>query len=359
VKSPKAPIPPDPVATANAQTGLNIDSGITTNMNNMTNQVTPDGSLNYAQTGSSTYVASNGKTYNIPQYTATETLSPTQQALYNTNNATQQEIGNIGLQQSQKIGALLDTPYTAPNAPGTPNLSDTSIDQDLYNLYSPRVQLQQGNTLNSLNSQLAAEGVTQGSQAYNNAMTLNSQANNDQWNQLYLTGHNTAIGQIQQNYQNQEQNYQDRLKAGLLTRQEPLNEISALMSGSQVTNPTFGQTPASTIAPADYLGAVQNNFQDQMQIYNQKVANNNAMMGGIFGTVGALGGAWMRSDRRLKTDIVWLGRLSNGLSVYSYRFVNDNRPDIGLMAQEVELVKPWAVREIGGTKYVNYEEAAA
>ncbi len=197
---------------------------------------------------------------------------------------------------------------------------------------------------------MAAQGVTQGSQAYNNAMTLNNQSNNDQWNQLYLTGHGTAINQMQQDYQN-------KLQSGLLTRQEPLNEISALMSGSQVTNPTFGQTPSSTINPANFEQDTQNAFQDQMANYNAKLQQNNSMMGGLFGAAGTLGGAWMMSDRRVKRAIVRLGELPNGLPIYSYRYAETGRPDIGVMAQDVEIVKPWAVREINNVKHVNYKEA--
>jgi hypothetical protein len=170
-------------------------------------------------------------------------------------------------------------------------------------------------------------------------MTLNSQANNDQWNQLYLNGRNSAMQQM------------------TMQRQEPINEIDALMSGSQVTNPTFGQTPSSTINPANYEQDVQNTYQDQMAGYNAQLQQNNSMMGGIFGSLGTLGGAFMMSDRRVKRAIVLLGELPNGLPVYSYEYAGDGRKDIGLMAQDVELVKPWAVREFNGVKHVEYKEA--
>jgi hypothetical protein len=59
----------------------------------------------------------------------------------------------------------------------------------------------------------------------------------------------------------------------------------------------------------------------------------------------------------VKRAIVLLGELPNGLPVYSYEYAADGRPDIGLMAQDVELVKPWAVREINHVLHVNYKEA--
>lgn len=49
------------------------------------------------------------------------------------------------------------------------------------------------------------------------------------------------------------------------------------------------------------------------------------------------------SDRRLKTDIVRVGQLDNGLPVYAYRMINGGPVQIGLMADEVEQLHPEAV----------------
>lgn len=274
--SPSAPAAPDPVATANAQTNTNIASAVGSQMINMVNQSTPQGSLDYTKTGNNTYqeTDANGQvhTYTIPQFTATQTYSPQEQALFNLNNQTQQNIAQIGVQQSQNIGNLLNTPL---------DLSNNAIEDQLYSEYSPRVNTQQANQLNSLQSQLSAQGVTQGSAAYNNAMNLNSQANNDQWNQLYLNGRSQADQEL------------------VTQRQEPINEIDALMSGSQVSNPTYGSTPSTSIAPANYEGDVQSSYADQLASYNANLSANNAMMGGIFGTAGALAGGWATGGFKL------------------------------------------------------------
>lgn len=61
------------------------------------------------------------------------------------------------------------------------------------------------------------------------------------------------------------------------------------------------------------------------------------------------------SDRRLKTDIVRVGTLPNGLGVYSFRFTWDRQRFIGVMADEVEAVMPAAVSvHRSGYKMVNY-----
>jgi hypothetical protein len=123
--------------------------------------------------------------------------------------------------------------------------------------------------------------------------------------------------------------------------------------------PGFQNTAATGIAPADYMGAVQNNYQGQQNVYNQKMQANSALIGDIMGLGGALGGAWIGSDRRLKTEIRYIGTAANGLSIYSYRYKSGGPPQIGFMADEVERAKPWAVIERDGYKMVNYSLAAA
>jgi Chaperone of endosialidase len=67
------------------------------------------------------------------------------------------------------------------------------------------------------------------------------------------------------------------------------------------------------------------------------------------------------SDWRVKTNIVRLGTLDNGLPLYSFEYIGDpeKRMNIGLMAQDVELVKPEAVSEYNGIKMVNYTLACS
>jgi len=64
------------------------------------------------------------------------------------------------------------------------------------------------------------------------------------------------------------------------------------------------------------------------------------------------------SDRRLKRDIEFIGVLPNGLSIYSFNYLWDDEPQVGLMADEVERVHPEAVM-VGpfGFKAVDYDRA--
>lgn len=65
-------------------------------------------------------------------------------------------------------------------------------------------------------------------------------------------------------------------------------------------------------------------------------------------------GASLLSDERLKENKVPVGMLFDGQPIWSYTYVDDPTPRIGLMAQEVERVHPEAVSDFGGIKSVHY-----
>lgn len=60
------------------------------------------------------------------------------------------------------------------------------------------------------------------------------------------------------------------------------------------------------------------------------------------------------SDRRLKENIKQIGFTADGLPLYSYNFKGSNDIEIGVMADEVEKIKPEAVHQIGLYKAVDY-----
>ena len=71
----------------------------------------------------------------------------------------------------------------------------------------------------------------------------------------------------------------------------------------------------------------------------------------------ALIGSLLFSDVRLKENVQKVGRLFNGLNVYTFRYKGSPTTHMGVLAQEVEKVHPEAVGEIGGYKAVDYEKA--
>lgn len=105
---------------------------------------------------------------------------------------------------------------------------------------------------------------------------------------------------------------------------------------------------------SQYMNMIQGNYGGTSTTTTPKSGNN------MFGTVlsAGLGLAGLFSDRRLKTDITPIGLADNGLTIYSYRYVDSPEYHLGFMADEVEKVMPEAVTEDpSGYKMVNYKIA--
>lgn len=134
-------------------------------------------------------------------------------------------------------------------------------------------------------------------------------------------------------------------------RQQPLNELNALRTGSQVTAPQFGSTPQGNVANTDIASMYQNQYNGQLAGYNANVAGNNALTSGLF----SLGSAALMSDRRLKTNVRRIGTHPIGIPLYSYDYVW-GEPGIGVMADEAAAVRPEAVlrHHPSGYAMVNY-----
>lgn len=330
MKAPSTPPPPDPVATASAQAGANRDTAIAQGALNMIDQVGPNGTLTYNQIGEDTFTDSlTGKQYTLPRYQATTTLSESGQRIQDINNQTQENIAGIGRDQSARIGELLGKPV---------NLNNEAVESRLYDLGSKRLDPRFAQEEDALRTRLVNQGIRPGTPAFDAEMANFSQGKNDAYNQLALSGRGQAV------------------QEALAARNQPINEISALLSGSQVSQPNFINTPQTQLAGTDYQGAVYNSYNAAMQQAQMKQQSQNALMGGLFGLAGTLGGSYLRSDRRLKRGIQRVGTLDNGLPVYVYEI--DGHHEIGLIADEVAAVKPEAVKRMAnGFDAVNYAQA--
>lgn len=256
--APVTPVP-DPVATANAQAKMNRETAVTQTGLNAIDQVTPEGSLNYSQNGS----WADG----TPRFTATQTLSEPAQAVFDINNVTKKNIAQIGADQSARIGDLLGTPL---------KLGNEATEARIMELGSKRLDPKFAADADALRTRLTNSGIMPGSAAFDAEMRNFNAGKNDAFNQLLLSGRALA---------------DTELKA---ERSTPIDEISALLSGSQVSKPTFTSTPTTSVGGVDYAGITQNTYLNQNQQNQQSVAANNAMMGGLFGLGGTLGAAAIR-----------------------------------------------------------------
>jgi len=109
---PDPPTPPNPVQVAGAQTSTNIGTATANAFLNNVNQITPQGELNYDQTDTYTFTDPNdGKTYNIPRFTATQSLSPVQQYISDLQGETQTNLAEMAKGQSSSLQNMLGTPF--------------------------------------------------------------------------------------------------------------------------------------------------------------------------------------------------------------------------------------------------------
>lgn len=143
-------------------------------------------------------------------------------------------------------------------------------------------------------------------------------------------------------------------------RNQPINEITSLMSGSQVQQPNWLNSPQSQIPTTDIGGLINQNFNQQMQGYQAQNQNWQQMMGGILG-LGA--GAMKLSDEREKKNIDRVGTVfaynedaeREKLPIYEFEYKRDanRRRHVGPMAQDVEKIDRGAVHDVGGRKAID------
>lgn len=325
MNTPQAPAAPDPKATAAAQATANKETAVAQYGLNATNQVTPNGTLTYNQIGT----WADG----TPRFEAVTSLSPQQQALYDKGNITQNNLADIGTSQSARIGQLLNKPLDLNTA------TENKIDE----LGRARLDPQFARESAALETSLINKGIRPGSTAWKDAQTQFAQNKNDAYNQLYLTGRGQGA------------------QEALTQRNQPINEITALLSGSQVSQPGFTNTPTPGVAPTDVIGAQQQSLNQQNLGWQSQVANQQALTNGLFGLGKAAIGGWAMSDIDTKENIEVVGERADGLHVIDFDYKpefgggKDNR---GLIAQEVAQVYPHAVTRVpalGNRMAVNYD----
>ena len=336
-KSASAPPPPDYIGAAKETAAGNLDAARANIAANRVNQYTPYGSLEYAVSGEDKF--------GNPMWSATQSLAPAQQQLLDYQNQASLGLGQLAGKGLGYVSKMLDTPFDTSRLPST-GFDPSQTYQDAY-MQRLAPQIQQGRE--RLEQQLANQGIQLGSEAYDRAMRNYAQKEND-----------LLLGATTQGFGVGQQARQQALTEQAYLRNEPLNTLSAVRTGSQVQGPTF-VNPAmqANTAGADILGATQMGYNAQMGAANAQNAANNAMTQGLF----SLGGAALMSDIRTKENIKAIGWLPNGLPVYEYEYKAEFKDHplaghgthTGVMAQEVEAMYPNAVITLdNGYKAVDY-----
>jgi len=279
--------------------------------------------------------------------TVTQTLSPAEQAIYDKNVQQRTNIGDVGITGSESLKDIIGKQM---NFSGAPAVGDGAATRSkVYDALMERVSEDTANQRDQRNSELIAAGIRPGTKAYDDAQNLISRQFNDARGNAEVQAGNAA----QQQFGMDTQNRQQYISELLAQRQTPLNEINALLSGSQVNNPfagNLGYQAGANVQPAPIFNAATAQGGADINKFNAQQAGSNNMMTGLF----SLGAAAMMSDRRLKRNIQKIGTYLNGLAKYSFEYIWGEKA-IGAMADEVEKLMPDAVyTHISGYKMVNY-----
>lgn len=315
-KGGSAPPAPD-YAGAAAQTAAgNKETAIATQAGNMINQYTPQGSVTYAQRGS--YEGT-------PLWEQVVTLSPEQQAAYNKDVAMNARLQDVGMQGVGYVQSALNAPLQSPgqaqgtagttnfvsnvNAP-TLNTQGGNLGGLTRNINEPSIGLQTGaqagqiqgsvqdpslvqqqvtdalykqqtqyldpqfeRSQAKLENQLANQGITRGSEAWNNAM----QEANMQKQQAYESARSSAIGQ---GVAAGSQMYQNQLAGGQFANTAQQQAYQQSLSNAQMQNQARAQQLQEALSKGEFTN------QAQAQAYAQElqnIQNQNAVLSQQFG----------------------------------------------------------------------------
>jgi hypothetical protein len=414
---------PQTVATPD-YTSAALQTSAANSANNRINQVTPYGNSSYQQTGTDQY--------GNPTYTMNTTAAPFVQNAINAQGGQLMSYANpfqpttfnsagdmpsmnyygstLNKQQFNPATQLNPLPkYDVNTNIDTSTLPSFGINpgQTYSDAIMQRLQPQMAQDQQSMQAQLANQGIVPGTEAYNNQMRVFNQGQNDQRTSAVVGGINTGLAannqvygqrsnQVGLNLQGQGQNFNQGISVNaqnmnandLAFNQQYKNQNLGMNAQNQaftqdlakyllpgqvagmlknLSTPTYA--PTNTVAGTDYLTAMGLTNQGNVANANANNAYNNAMMQGLFtlgaGSIASPTGTFnfLKSDIRVKENIKPLGFTLNGLNIYSYEYKPEFKDDqyaghgtfIGVMAQEVEKVMPEAVITMNdGYKAVNY-----
>jgi hypothetical protein len=301
MSKPSPPPAPDYTSAAKEQGQASLDAAKLTAQLNRPNEITPYGTQTWTQSGDP----------NSPQFTSTITLSPEQQQLLDAQNRISMSLAGTGEAGLNRVAGAMNTPFDTSSVPalsGAPDLStlpalpgsgDFSADRDKVTAsIMDRYNTDFNRQMESAKQSLANQGITPGSDAWNRQMDALNRAHNDEQNQAILAGGQEQSRLFGLSSQARQQGLQEQLAGGAFGNQArqqaiqeqsylrslPLNELNALRTGSQVTNPSFSQyNNAGTVQAAPMFQAAQAQNQAAQDIYGQQIGSYNNMMSGLFG----------------------------------------------------------------------------
>ena len=288
--APAAPPPPDYTGAAQAQGAANE---ATARLQGRINNPNVSGPLG----GQTVTFGSND------QPTITQTLTPDAQSTLEAQQRVQRSLAYLGEQGIGTARTALATPF-APTSQALQTSIDTSNlakmpvnagttgQEAIMARLQPQIERMDAQT----RTRLANQGLVPGGEAYSNAMLDVNKSKNDLLTNAALQGIGLDTGARAQGFNEassqlgtQNAAQQAELQRQSFLRQQPLNEITGLMSGSQIQMPQFQGYQPTNIAPAPIMQGAMAQGQSAMDQYGIQSANANAQNAGLYGMLGNAG----------------------------------------------------------------------
>ena len=360
--APRAPAPPDPAVTAQAQTAANIETAIAQALLAQQQEVTPLGRVSFEQIGQS---AVGGQL--VPQFQRTVQLTPQAQAQFESEQQVGRQLSELALSNIGQVRQTQGQPFSFAGLPGLPSQvtgvpSGRDVEQAEFararSLFEPAFEQRR----TELQVQAAERGLPIGSEARTRLISPleREQARATTEAAFGAVGagrqeQGRLFQQALQNVQLQTGARQRGIEERAFARGLPFQEISSLLGGVPIQLPQFGAVGRASVAPADVIGATLGSAQLQQQQAAQQQQAQSAFRGGLLQLGGTLGAAFL-SDAIVKQSIKRIGTLGP-FGVYEFRYLGSDINTEGFLAQDVERILPEAVEEINGIKHVNYTMA--
>lgn len=292
-KQASTPPAPDYAAAATAQGAANVDTARIQGRMNNPNTIGPTGTQTVSWDGD--------------QPTIHQTLTPDAQRALEDQQRTQAGLAGLatqGIGTVQKAIAQPFDPHLAGLQTSLKNVGDAPVNQGTtgQDAIMARLAPQQAMEDNATRQRLANQGLVPGGEAYDNEMRIQGQQHTDQKTQAALQGlgldttaQNQRFNQEQQRAQFGNTALQQSLSQQTQLRNQPLNEVAGLMSGSQIQMPQFGGYNGVNVAPPPIFAGAQAQDASNMQRYGVAQSGNNAMTSGLFGLAGTAATAGARA----------------------------------------------------------------
>ena len=322
-----APEAPDYTAAAKATAQGDLANAQIAQYQNMVNQYTPQGSVEYSPeiTG---YTDASGKQMSLSDYnrlkaqprtrdvidpftgkkmnadgfkaedwipinkwSQTVKMSPVEQAAFDRNNAINAELGKVATQGVGYVQDALDKPlsYSDLQQIGSPQQLQQQASDAAYahatRYMDPMFDRRQRMTDN----QLSNMGITRGSEAWKEGQDDLARERDASYEQARNLAYGQGMQGASQLFNQSTGKRQQEINERQSLRQDPINMLNAVRTGQQmsVTNQpnvaTSSPSSMATTGGADLMGAASAQHNAAMASYNAQQAGSSALTSGLMG----------------------------------------------------------------------------